>query len=213
MSSAHKGYQMKSFKVWAMMISIIVSLLAAVQVSADKGEPQKIVEGVTQELFSEVKKLSAGEITEEAYKTRVNDILERVVNFPFIAANVMGQQAYSKATPEQRNAFATVFRNGLVNSYSKGISGYADSEIRVVSVTQDPRNAKRVTVAQEVNDKGTLHKLDYTMLQDKAGDWRVVNVTLNGVNLGMSFSSQFKSSMRKYGNDLDKVIAGWLADV
>lgn len=213
MSSAHKGYQMKSFKVWAMMISIIVSLLAAVQVSADKGEPQKIVEGVTQELFSEVKKLSAGEITEEAYKTRVNDILERVVNFPFIAANVMGQQAYSKATPEQRNAFATVFRNGLVNSYSKGISGYADSEISVVSVTQDPRNAKRVTVAQEVNDKGTLHKLDYTMLQDKAGDWRVVNVTLNGVNLGMSFSSQFKSSMRKYGNDLDKVIAGWLADV
>lgn len=213
MSSAHKGYQMKSFKVWAMMVSIIVSLLAAVQVSADKGEPQKIVEGVTQELFSEVKKLSAGEITEEAYKTRVNDILERVVNFPFIAANVMGQQAYSKATPEQRNAFATVFRNGLVNSYSKGISGYADSEIRVVSVTQDPRNAKRVTVAQEVNDKGTLHKLDYTMLQDKAGDWRVVNVTLNGVNLGMSFSSQFKSSMRKYGNDLDKVIAGWLADV
>ncbi|MGN0920791.1 MAG: phospholipid-binding protein MlaC [Cellvibrio sp.] len=204
---------MKSFKVWAMMVSIIVSLLAAVQVSADKGEPQKIVEGVTQELFSEVKKLSAGEITEEAYKTRVNDILERVVNFPFIAANVMGQQAYSKATPEQRNAFATVFRNGLVNSYSKGISGYADSEIRVVSVTQDPRNAKRVTVAQEVNDKGTLHKLDYTMLQDKAGDWRVVNVTLNGVNLGMSFSSQFKSSMRKYGNDLDKVIAGWLADV
>lgn len=213
MSSAHKGYQMKSFKVWAMMISIIVSLLAAVQVSADKGEPQKIVEGVTQELFSEVKKLSAGEITEEAYKTRVNDILERVVNFPFIAANVMGQQAYSKATPEQRNAFATVFRNGLVNSYSKGISGYADSEISVVSVTQDPRNAKRVTVAQEVNDKGTLHKLDYTMLQDKAGDWRVVNVTLNGVNLGMSFSSQFKSSMRKYGNDVDKVIAGWLADV
>lgn len=213
MSSAHKGYQMKSFKVWAMMVSIIVSLLAAVQVSADKGEPQKIVEGVTQELFSEVKKLSAGEITEEAYKARVNDILERVVNFPFIAANVMGQQAYSKATPEQRNAFATVFRNGLVNSYSKGISGYADSEIRVVSVTQDPRNAKRVTVAQEVNDKGTLHKLDYTMLQDKAGDWRVVNVTLNGVNLGMSFSSQFKSSMRKYGNDLDKVIAGWLADV
>lgn len=213
MSSAHKGYQMKSFKVWAMMISIIVSLLAAVQVSADKGEPQKIVEGVTQELFSEVKKLSAGEITEEAYKARVNDILERVVNFPFIAANVMGQQAYSKATPEQRNAFATVFRNGLVNSYSKGISGYADSEISVVSVTQDPRNAKRVTVAQEVNDKGTLHKLDYTMLQDKAGDWRVVNVTLNGVNLGMSFSSQFKSSMRKYGNDLDKVIAGWLADV
>lgn len=213
MSSAHKGYQMKSFKVWAMMVSIIVSLLAAVQVSADKGEPQKIVEGVTQELFSEVKKLSAGEITEEAYKARVNDILERVVNFPFIAANVMGQQAYSKATPEQRNAFATVFRNGLVNSYSKGISGYAGSEISVVSVTQDPRNAKRVTVAQEVNDKGTLHKLDYTMLQDKAGDWRVVNVTLNGVNLGMSFSSQFKSSMRKYGNDLDKVIAGWLADV
>lgn len=213
MSGTYMRDGMRNAKLWVVFASLCLSLLGAAKAFADTGEPQKIVENVTTELFGEVKKLSAGEITEAAYKEEVKTILERVVNFPFIAANVMGQQVYGKASATQRNAFSGVFRDGLVNSYSKGISGYADSEIRVVSVTQDPRNAKRVTVAQEVNDKGTIHKLDYTMVQGKTGEWKVINVTLNGVNLGMSFSSQFKSSMRKYGNDLDKVIAGWLADV
>lgn len=213
MSGTYMRDGMRSAKLWVVFASLCLSLLGAAKAFADTGEPQKIVEKVTTELFGEVKKLSSGEITEADYKEEVKTILERVVNFPFIAANVMGQQAYGKASATQRNAFSEVFRDGLVNSYSKGISGYADSEIRVVSATQDPRNAKRVTVAQEVNDKGTIHKLDYTMVQGKTGEWKVINVTLNGVNLGMSFSSQFKSSMRKYGNDLDKVIAGWLADV
>jgi phospholipid transport system substrate-binding protein len=200
-----------------MMLATFVffaSAIVAVGAKAQAGsEPQKIVEEVTQELFSEVKRFKNNELSEEAYFKSVQSTLDNVVNFSFIAANVMGQQAYSKATAAQRQAFANVFREGLVKSYSKGISGYANSEVKVVSVNPDKNNAKRVTVQQEVSDNGTVHKLDYTMVQGKSGEWKVINVTLNGVNLGMSFSSQFKSAARKHSNDLDKVIANWLADV
>jgi phospholipid transport system substrate-binding protein len=37
-------------------------------------------------------------------------------------------------------------------------------------------------------------------------------VILNGVNLGQSFSGQFKAGLKKYGGDVDKVIANWLVD-
>ena len=195
-------------------LSAIMFVVAAMIAPAHAAEadPKALVERVTSDLFSNVKGLKKGEISDAQYNERVKSTLDEVVNFPFIAANVMGKAAYSSATAVQRQAFASVFRDGLVNSYSKGISGYADSDIKVVSVVADPKNAKRVTVQQEVTDKGTVHKLDYTMVQGVSGEWKVINVTLNGVNLGMSFSSQFKSSMRKHGNDLDKVIAGWLSE-
>ena len=196
----------------ALMLVMFSSLVLGAVAQANVSGPQQVVEGVTQSLFADVKRLKASEIDDATYLARVKSTLEPVVNFPFIAAHVMGQQAYAKATAEQRQAFSSVFRDGLIGSYAKGISGYANSDIKVVSVVADAKNPKRVTVAQEVSDNGAIHKLDYTMVQGKEGDWKVINVTLNGVNLGMSFSSQFKSSMRKYGNDLDKVISNWLAD-
>jgi phospholipid transport system substrate-binding protein len=50
------------------------------------------------------------------------------------------------------------------------------------------------------------------MRKEKSGDWKLINVVLNGVNLGQSFIGQFKASLKKYNGDIDKVIANWLAD-
>jgi phospholipid transport system substrate-binding protein len=60
--------------------------------------------------------------------------------------------------------------------------------------------------------EGTSHKLDYTMVQGKSGEWKLINVVLNGVNLGQSFSGQFKAGLKKHGGDIDQVIANWLVD-
>lgn len=175
-------------------------------------EPQAIVERVTQELFALVKAKKANNTADEAYYQQVKSTLDSVVNFPFIAAAVMGKQAYGKANSEQREKFLDVFKNGLVKSYAKGIASYVDSETKVVGLLKDKKNPKRVTVQQEVTYEGATHKLDYTMVQGKTGEWKLVNVTLNGVNLGVSFQGQFKSYMRKYNNNLDEVIANWLSE-
>jgi len=180
--------------------------------AAQAADPRVVVENVTQELFAHVRAQKAQKASDDVYYKQVQTTLDEVVNFGYIAAHVMGKQAYDKASTDQRKQFLDVFRNGLVKSYAKGIAGYVDSDIKVVNVAADKKNPQRVTVTQEVNDKGTVHKLDYSMVQSRSGDWKLINVTLNGVNLGMSFSSQFKSAMRKYNNDLDKVIANWLSE-
>lgn len=199
--------------VFGALLMVLVAPFSMAQPAAAAKDPQVLVEGITQELFVLVREHNAKKISDDAYFTQVKGILNDVVNFPFIAAHVMGKQAFDQASATQRSQFVDVFRDGLVKSYAKGISGYADSEINVVGVVPDAKNDKRVTVHQEVSDKGTLHKLDYTLVQAKSGEWKLVNVTLNGVNLGVSFAGQFKAAMRKYGNDVDAVIANWLADV
>ena len=190
---------------------VIMSLVALQAHSAE--EPQVVVEKVATELFALANSKNEGKITEEDYFAKTESTLDKVVAFRFIATSVMGADVAKKATPEQQEAFVKVFRSGLVKSYAKGITNYAKSKINISGVKTDSAKPGRATVEQTVTDKDVTHQLNYTMLLDKKNDqWKLINVVLNGVNLGTSFQSQFKAAYKKHGNDLDKVIANWLAE-
>jgi len=40
------------------------------------------------------------------------------------------------------------------------------------------------------------------------GEWKLLNVTLDGINLGSTFRSQFAQAMKKAG-DVESVIVNW----
>jgi len=189
-----------------MMASVVVFTQGAI--AAEK-TPQAIVEQATKDLFAAVKSNNAAAKKTDAYYADVTKILDTVVDFPFIAKAVMRKSGKS-ATPEQVEKFTVVFKNGLVKTYAKGIANYADSTVKTLPSTAK-EDARRVSVDQDVSDKGTTHRLSYTMAQNKAGEWKLINVVLNGVNLGDSFTSQFDQAMIKNNNDIDKVIETWLS--
>lgn len=198
--------------VFGMAVLFSTSVMAQAPAAAATDTPQAIVESVAQKLFGLVKIKNTENTADDAYYKQVEGVLDGVVNFPFIAASVMGKATYSKATSAQREQFQKVFKDGMVKSLGKGILGYADSKVTLAGVVTDPKNAKRVVVKQELGAEGAIHKLDYTMVQGKTGDWKLINVILNGVNLGQSFSGQFKAGLKKYNGDVDQVIANWLVD-
>lgn len=199
------------FRTGLFFCLVVMSFVAVQAHSAE--EPQVVVEKVATELFALANSKNEGKITEEDYFAKTETTLDKVVAFRFIATSVMGADVVKKATPAQQEAFVKVFRSGLVKSYAKGITNYAKSKINISGVKTDPAKPGRATVEQTVTDKDVTHQLNYTMLFDKKNDqWKLINVVLNGVNLGTSFQSQFKAAYKKHGNDLDKVIANWLAE-
>lgn len=171
--------------------------------------PHQIVEQATKELFASVKKYNAAVKKSDEYYADITRILESVVDFPFIAKAVM-RKSGKAATPEQIETFTAVFKKGLVKTYAKGIANYAESTVKTLPSTAEA-GARRLSVDQDVSDKGDVHRLSYTMAQNKGGEWKLINVVLNGVNLGDSFTSQFDQAMIKHGNDIDKVNANWLS--
>lgn len=189
------------------LLSLALMVVTPVAFAADK-TPQAIVEQATVDMLALVKKHNAATKKTDAYYADVQKTLDAVVDFPFIAKAVMRKSAKT-ATPEQMDKFTEVFKNGLIKTYAKGIANYADSTIKTLPVTM-PADASRVSVDQEVSDKGTTHKLSYSLKLDDKGAWKLINVTLNGVNLGQSFTSQFDQAMIKNDNNVDKVIATWL---
>lgn len=195
------------------LIAACVALMLQPALAAEPvANPEKLVEQVASELFAVAKAHPGEKAGSEAYFTEVENILERVVDFPFIAYVVMGESG-KKATDAQKKQFAEVFKSGLVRSYAKGIAAYADSDIKILPVTMNPQKPTAVVVKQEVTDKGNVHHLAYSMrLNKKTSEWKLINVTLNGVNLGQSFRSQFSQALSKQGGDIDKVISTWLSE-
>jgi phospholipid transport system substrate-binding protein len=204
--------KISSICVMTLFAAILVSsptLFAAEKAKQEDKTPQMIVEKTTKDLFAVVKTHNAATKKTDAYYADVTKILDAIVDFPFIARAVMGKNAKA-ATPEQVEKFAVVFKNGLVKTYGKGISNYADSTFKVLPSTAEP-DARRLSVDLDVKEKDNTHRLAFTMALNKASEWKLINVVLNGVNLGDSFRSQFDQAMIKHNSSIDKVIENWLS--
>ena len=66
----------------------------------------------------------------------------------------------------------------------------------------------------EVEYQGKTYVVVYDMRR-KEETWRLVNVSIEGINVGLNFKSQFDSAMKgpKYGRDLDRVIDAWIDQI
>jgi len=56
--------------------------------------------------------------------------------------------------------------------------------------------------------EGKSFKLTYSMAKKESG-WQVRNIIVDGINMGLTYRSQFDSSMISNDNNIDAVIDTW----
>ena len=200
-----------SFKKWIAVA--ILTVLAPLSFAADTvADPYKKIENVTVELLDIIAAYrETYPETEVAYFGKLDQLLSAHVDFGFIARNVMGSYGRS-ASPEQRALFARTFREGLVETYGRGLIGYNDQKIVLLESVPLAAGQRKVTVKQEIRSADDIYPLEYSMARKKTGEWMVVNVVINGINLGKTFRNQFVQSAQRSGGDIDQVIGGWLSE-
>ncbi|MGL6161105.1 MlaC/ttg2D family ABC transporter substrate-binding protein [Microbulbifer sp.] len=187
-----------------------VLLLACWTPFASAGQnPYVMIEGVSQNLLGVIRANAQYMSSDpQRYYGAVDNVLEPVVDFDFIARGVMGRYA-KQATAAQRSRFTSTFRKDLVATFARGVASFGEMEVKVVNPGSAP-GGRRVNVLQEVRSSEGVTKVSYTLVQNRSGQWKLINVILNGVNLGKTFRSQFAQAMQTHG-DIDKVIANWSA--
>ena len=149
--------------------------------------------------------------TPEKYHAEVQALLDPVVDFRSFSRLVMASH-YKRASVDQRKRFARTFKSSLVQTYASALMQFSNEEIKVLDPTRAPRDPRRPTVNMEITTaSGAVYPLSYTMGKNKAGDWQMKNIIINGINLGLTFRNQFGSAVKdpQYGGDLDKVIDAW----
>jgi len=148
----------------------------------------------------------------ERFYREVEALLRPVVDFDSFARSVMAVY-YKQANDEQRRRFADTFRWGLVRTYALALIEFNDEgEVVLVPPDRPPRSPKRQTVKMEIRSaSGEVYPVLYSMGLGKDGIWRVRNIIVNGINMGLTYRNQFASAMndQQYGGDMDLVIDAW----
>jgi len=203
-----------------LMSAILLATCAWVEALADSGnntdpdkelpEPHKVVAEITHRLLQVINDEKLDPVKNaDAFYRRANAILAPVVAFDFIAKGVMGNYA-DQVTLEKRRQFTETFKKGLVSTYSKGVAGFSDSvDITTLKPEADTIGQRRVSVVQKVISGGATTYISYTMAQNRDNQWKLINVVLNGINLGKTFRGQFAQAVQDNQGDVAKVIDAW----
>ena len=147
----------------------------------------------------------------ELFTKAISDAFSPIVDFKRIAKNVMGKYG-KKASAEQMSAFSEAFENSLLDTYASTLVEFKDEKINVlppqVLLSRKPRPGKN-------RDSDFFDRISgrYSMYLDEEGAWKIINIEINGMNLGKIFRNQFYSLMEKNQEDIDLVIEKWVASV
>ena len=198
---------------WLVVVAATMVMLAPLQLHAQSQSPEALVRDNVESLMADLegrKDYYANNLGE--LEALVDRNLDQVADFRYIGASVMGNY-FRNATPEQRSRFADVFRQTLIDTYTRGLVTFDYDELRVLDAQQTQRYDDQASVAMEVvANNGQVYPVSYSLrLSDD--EWRVVNVIVNGINLGLTFRNQFDQAMRDNNRDYDAVINGWSPEV
>lgn len=198
------------FLIWAVVVLFVVALTPAVQAAEEK-TPKEVITGTANELLGIIEE-ARGYYDEDPQRfyDNVQRILEPTIDMRRFAAGVMAKY-YRVATSDQRRRFLEVFKSSMIRTYAKGLLAFSNEEIRVLDPKGPSRDPDRDSVEMEVIAvDGTVYPIIYSMRKGKDGQWRITNVTVNGINLGLTFRNQFDSAMQAHDRNFDYVIENWL---
>ena len=134
----------------------------------------------------------------------VNQLIVPHFDFSSMSKWVLGKN-WRQASPEQRQQFVEQFKNLLVRTYAKTLLEYSDEKITYLPLESNA-NSNLVVVKTEIKQPsgaGTL-PIHYRM-HISGGEWKVVDVAVDGVSLVSTYRGSFGSEIRK--NGLDALIA------
>ena len=120
-------------------------------------------------------------------------------NFDRVSRLVLGK-AWGKATAEQKKAFQEEFRSLLLRTYATALSKYRNQTIEYKPFRAQAGDTDVTVRTQILQPGGQPVAVDYSL--EKTGDnWKVYDITIEGVSLVTNYRGQFSNEIRQGGLD------------
>ena len=175
-------------------------------------DPHKFIDTKAQEMVAAIRnnqELFAKD--PELFKDKINIIFEPMVDFRRVGASVMGKKYYLASSKEQRLQFIESFRTSLLDTYSSTLAQWGDQKIMTI-FPELTEFQKTEDVKQNLITSSNTYPITYKVRRDKNGNWLIINIIVNGVNLGLTFRNQFQALAKDHNENIDEVIKHWTSD-
>ena len=196
------------FRRFIILMTLVFALLTTPAFADGQGDPDQFLIDVSNQVLEVVKDNRESYVnTPEVLETALLDTLEPAVDFNAFSRGVMGAY-YKDATTQQRDSFITAFKATLIELYTQGLVSADVEDIRIDDT--NIRSLKSATVTMEVTSKDKKpYKIQYSLRRNEEAPWKIRNLIVGGVNIGLTYRNQFKSAMETENGNLERVIEIW----
>jgi len=142
----------------------------------------------------------------EKFKTRLKNIWEPMVDVGLVSRLILSK-AYTGATPEQIVAFEEQTKKLLLDTYVTTLLEFEDYTLETNDEIKINKRTYEVSVKFLSSSDSFITK--FSVYKNKLGEYKIINIIIDGINLGLTFRNQFQDNLANNNMDLDKAIETW----
>lgn len=182
---------MRVFKTIVLVVCMSLSQMMAAQTS-----PVPMLEHAANDIIATLKdnKSSLKSNPSIIYKA-VETYLLPNVDVGGMSRSVLGRQAWNKATASERAEFSKAFTRLVIRTYSSPLAEYSDETIQFLPLRGSLSSRFIRVNSVIVRSKGQNIPLSYSLVA-KNGQWKIYDISVEGVSLLQSFRSQFAQALQ-----------------
>jgi phospholipid transport system substrate-binding protein len=180
---------------------IVVSLLAALMIAttpmvAASMDPMAVIKGPIDAVILILNDPQYKvEGTRAAQREAIWKIVKPMFDFDEIARRAVARD-WRRFTEVEKTTFADVFAQFLGNTYIDKIQGeYHNEKIRYLE--QQLHADRYAEVRTHLVREALLIPVNYRLIKDRQGQWKVYDINVEGVSLVKNYRTQFSSFLRK----------------
>lgn len=162
--------------------------------------PDELVKQTTREVLEVLRE---NEQAIEQNPERVFDAVQKLVlphfDFELMSRFVLARN-WQQATPEQQQRFTEEFRQLLVRTYGTALAEYSGQEVRFPPMNADLERGRATVPTEIVQPDGPAIPLSYSLYRTD-DEWKVFDVSVDGVSLVQNYRSTFATEVQRNGID------------
>lgn len=202
---------MKTLVKQTLAASILSTMVAGTVFAAPSEAPpafiKKVADGLIERLKADNTKLQNNPALVKAI---VRQNLDPYIDSQSFTRIVMGTYATNQySTAAQRAQFEKNFRETLIENYGSAFSKFSNQTYSVRPYKAS--NSKNPVVTIDFNNKGEKIPVAFQLV-DKGSQWKIRNINVSGIDLGLQFRNQFAATVKRNGGNIDKAIANFKPD-
>ncbi|EPJ55917.1 MAG: hypothetical protein OFPI_02170 [Osedax symbiont Rs2] len=196
-------------KIKALFSGLVLLLTVSAPAMADWQQAAGEVEQSIEQMLEKVSPYKGEVVADmEPLYLELAQVTEDTVDYPYIAKVVMGKY-YRRASAQDKLDFEKVFRRTLIKTYAKTLVSFNIKAYELVkprSISPKP-NKQKVTV-KVLSTAGKAYSIVNYMVKTD-GQWKLVNIVLDGFNLRVTFKNQFSNIAQNTKGNVSAAIAQW----
>ena len=144
----------------------------------------------------------------EEFKNKLKNIWEPMVDVRLVSRLILND-AYKGASEEQIGLFEERTKKLLLDTYVTTLLEFKEYDIETQTDIRVNKNKTYEVSVKFSSTNAYSFSSKFTIYRNKKNELKIINIIIDGINLGLTFRNQFKDVYKNSALDLDKAIKNW----